>query len=650
MAEFKRLRPQARFHLRVERPEEVSSLLLEGLSQIGLRYTTVHDDRLSTEVLCRAPVYAVMCRRHALAGRRSVSVRDLARLPLSLGDQGTTVRQLFDAACANAGLHIEPAYVSNHSAAFLPMLAGSDIVALSGYLTVGGQLDALRLAAVPFSNPEMRQRSVQAQTLQGRTLPGLAREFMDLLGERLEQGLRARRVKPRPPGARHKMAGIVLSLGDAAAHGASMPRQRRRTSLNSRALCTLTIERPRARNAEDAISTNRQASRRLCSEAHWLSFWNRHAFSSLLFSSLAGLALTCISGPAMSQASTKVLKDFTACDGSFFSSLHQDRKAWDGVPLGGAGNVSGIRVPDRNDKARNSVVFKRAINVNGMALTEYMDWYVDGKSLGKMLFWGFTISGRPAEVMERLRPLIKDEERLRKDGAGFMRAEVKIAQSPWVPAIVNSGAAAGLNKVERTLMIDLDESKNEVTVMCSLQGGLTAVVLKEVRPDMAEKEYPRELQAATFEDAPIPKDVAATAQSILAIGEAWKPKFKSLSYVERLAGANGKPGQAVKIELRALPDGLISKREIYGEMFSTRSLMLGNIALLKFQMVGMGTSARRSVRHCVWTCRKPCRRARWSASKGKAAACPRSAVSSRPATPPGARRGRRLTSMPSCPR
>ena len=111
----------------------------------------------------------------------------------------------------------------------------------------------------------------------------------------------------------------------------------------------------------------------------------------------------------------------------------------DGVPLGGAGNVSGIRVPDRNDKARNSVVFKRAINVNGLALTEYMDWYVDGKSLGKMLFWGFTISGRPAEVMERLRPLIKDEERLRKDGAGFMRAEVKIAQSPWVPAIVNSG-------------------------------------------------------------------------------------------------------------------------------------------------------------------------------------------------------------------
>ena len=151
MAEFKRIRPQARFHLHVERPEEVSRQVLEGMSQLALRYTTVQDERLKTELLVRAPVYAVMCRDHPLAGRRSIGMRELARVPLSVGDRGTTVRQLFDAACANAGLHIEPAYVSNHSAAFLPMLPGSDIVALSGYLTVMGQDDAAGGGAVQQS-------------------------------------------------------------------------------------------------------------------------------------------------------------------------------------------------------------------------------------------------------------------------------------------------------------------------------------------------------------------------------------------------------------------------------------------------------------------------------------------------------------------
>ncbi|MGV2899773.1 LysR family transcriptional regulator [Achromobacter sp. AGC78] len=186
MAEFKRMRPETRFHLHVERPEEVSRHILEGLAQMALRYTTAQDDRLKTELLTRAPVYAVMCRKHPLAGRRSVSMRDLVNFPLSLGDQGTTVRQLFDAACANAGLHIEPAYVSNHSAAFLPMLPGSQIVALSGYLTLMGQLGVEgELAAVPFSNPEMRQRSIQVLTLQGRTLPLLAREFLAFMADRL---------------------------------------------------------------------------------------------------------------------------------------------------------------------------------------------------------------------------------------------------------------------------------------------------------------------------------------------------------------------------------------------------------------------------------------------------------------------------------
>ncbi|MEN4922443.1 LysR family transcriptional regulator [Achromobacter spanius] len=185
MADFKQVRPEARFHLHVERPEEVSRHILEGLSQIALRYTVAQDDRLKTELLTRAPVYAVMCRRHPLAARRAIDMRDLVDVPLSLGDHGTTVRQLFDAACANAGLHIEPAYVSNHSAAFLPMLPGSQIVALSGYLTVMGHLEGAGLAAVPFSNPEMRQRSIQVVTLQGRTLPPLAREFLEFMARRL---------------------------------------------------------------------------------------------------------------------------------------------------------------------------------------------------------------------------------------------------------------------------------------------------------------------------------------------------------------------------------------------------------------------------------------------------------------------------------
>ncbi|MFQ1063726.1 LysR family transcriptional regulator [Bordetella trematum] len=187
MADFRRRHPAARFHLKVQHPDEVNRLALEGLVHLALRYTTAQDERLKTEFLGRAPVCAMMCRHHPLAGRRSVAMRDLARWPLSVSDPGTTARQLFDAACANAGLHIEPAYVANQSAVFLPMLPGSDIVLLSGYLAVMDLLEGAGLTLLPITNPEMRQRSMQVVTLQGRTLPPLAREFVDFVCERLSQ-------------------------------------------------------------------------------------------------------------------------------------------------------------------------------------------------------------------------------------------------------------------------------------------------------------------------------------------------------------------------------------------------------------------------------------------------------------------------------
>ena len=134
MAEFKRLRRRALSP--AGRAARRSAACWKASRKSDCVTPRSTDDRLSTEVLCRAPVYAVMCRRHALAVA-GVSVRSpLARLPLSLATRAPRA-QLFDAACANAGLH-EPACVSNHSAAFLPMLAGSDRIPAT--LTVGGQL------------------------------------------------------------------------------------------------------------------------------------------------------------------------------------------------------------------------------------------------------------------------------------------------------------------------------------------------------------------------------------------------------------------------------------------------------------------------------------------------------------------------------
>ncbi len=51
-------------------------------------------------------------------------------------------------------------------------------VTLVGYLTVRSRLKPDNLAAVPISNPELHQRTLQVQTMAGRTLPKAVGAFL----------------------------------------------------------------------------------------------------------------------------------------------------------------------------------------------------------------------------------------------------------------------------------------------------------------------------------------------------------------------------------------------------------------------------------------------------------------------------------------
>jgi len=57
----------------------------------------------------------------------------------------------------------------------------TDAVTITGLLTVRGRLDADGFAAIPISNPELHQRTLQVQTMAGRTLPRVIQAFVELL-------------------------------------------------------------------------------------------------------------------------------------------------------------------------------------------------------------------------------------------------------------------------------------------------------------------------------------------------------------------------------------------------------------------------------------------------------------------------------------
>lgn len=176
MTGFRRSRPEALIELSVGSPESVSRLLLQGETDVALKYTMAPEKGMTVRHAATAPMYALMLPTHPLARARAVTVADVVKYPLGISAKGMTGRQLFDMVASIQGLQYQASVVSNFSSALLPSTRGDDIM-LSGYLTAAHLIRQGQLVAVPFTEPELRQRVLQVLSLEGQTLAPLVLDF-----------------------------------------------------------------------------------------------------------------------------------------------------------------------------------------------------------------------------------------------------------------------------------------------------------------------------------------------------------------------------------------------------------------------------------------------------------------------------------------
>lgn len=180
-ARFLKTHPATHFQLDVSAPSVATQRVREGTADIAVCFSIAPEKDIHVMYSQRAPIFALVRRDHPLGRRKSVSLADLLPWPLAINNQGVTIRQLFDISCSLEGLVFEPVFVSNYHAALQSFVLMTDAVALTGFLTVRSRLAADGLAAVPISNPELHQRTLQVQTMAGRTLPHAVQTFIELL-------------------------------------------------------------------------------------------------------------------------------------------------------------------------------------------------------------------------------------------------------------------------------------------------------------------------------------------------------------------------------------------------------------------------------------------------------------------------------------
>ena len=185
IAAFRERYPGIQFHLRVDKPMEVTVAVLRGDADIGLTYSRAAEQGIRIEHRQQAPVLAIMRPDHALAGHGSVTLAQMRGYPIALPPADNTVRQLFDIGCSERGIVFEPVLVSNHFETLTHFVLCGGGLSISGEITVRDRVRRGELHAAEIRERGMRGRSIELQTLAGRTLPEVVRTFLAYLREQL---------------------------------------------------------------------------------------------------------------------------------------------------------------------------------------------------------------------------------------------------------------------------------------------------------------------------------------------------------------------------------------------------------------------------------------------------------------------------------
>ncbi len=211
--------------------------------------------------------------------------------------------------------------------------------------------------------------------------------------------------------------------------------------------------------------------------------------SILLHSST--LASAADNSPA---SANEALRLFARCDASFFNALKEDPNLFGkAVEVKIRGNAATIAVVNPLSENGRDQLFKAPVNVAGLRLIAWRDEVAYDSELGGFLFWGFKAEGDLKTVAKNINAILPISAKLINAGDVWARAEIRMIGDPvdsWRPSRPVGDTATPKGSVERVLLLE-SEAAGQTSIYCSLQGSITAPLLKALRPDLTSAEYPQ---------------------------------------------------------------------------------------------------------------------------------------------------------------
>jgi aminoethylphosphonate catabolism LysR family transcriptional regulator len=145
--------PELKIDLSLSSETETLARLYDFKIDIGIVAIAPQDPHLHTVLYESRPIVAIMRRDHALAGKDSISLKELAREPLVLREAGSKTRQIVEQAALKEGVELKARLEINSREAILHAVCRGFGV---GFITDTEFFALPELCAVPLKKGKLR--------------------------------------------------------------------------------------------------------------------------------------------------------------------------------------------------------------------------------------------------------------------------------------------------------------------------------------------------------------------------------------------------------------------------------------------------------------------------------------------------------------
>lgn len=173
--------PHISFQLSVWGTAQIVESVVNQTADIGLAFNVLNRDDIILHGRIAQPLQVICAPGHVLAGRTSISMRELVGFRAAVPDRTFGVRYLIDKAAEEAQVTLQMAYEMNSLQAIKSIVRRSDVIGFMPPMTFAHELQEGWLHAMALSERASESATIDVVTSRQRRLPQAPAAFLQHL-------------------------------------------------------------------------------------------------------------------------------------------------------------------------------------------------------------------------------------------------------------------------------------------------------------------------------------------------------------------------------------------------------------------------------------------------------------------------------------